>query len=99
MKQSRRRQRLTNIKLLTLMSNQAMWAKGTDNGALKGQTRALPAIWAANSEFDARWQDWRKAAGELAAVAGNGKDAMVAKLKAMSATCGACHKAYRAKEF
>ena len=88
-----------NLKLLGMMSNGAMWSKNTDNVKLKGQTRALPEIWDDRATFNARWQDFSKATAELAAVAGSGKDAMVAKLKVMSASCGACHKAFRAKEF
>lgn len=88
-----------NVKLMTMMSTDAMWTAGTDNEALKGQTRATPALFKDMAGFNAKWEDWRKAAAELADEAGNGKDAMVEKLKAMGATCGACHKAYRAKDF
>jgi cytochrome c556 len=89
----------TNIKLITMMSNEAMWPSGTDNGALKGQTRALPAAFTDSAGFAAKWADWSKAAAELADAAGNGKEAFVEKMKAMGATCGACHKEYRAKDF
>jgi cytochrome c556 len=88
-----------NVKLISQMSNDAMWPKGSDNAALKGKTRALPAIWAAGSDFGDKWGAWRKAVSELAAVAGDGKDGLAAKVKAMGGTCSACHKAFRAKEF
>jgi len=91
-----------NLKLISQMSNgAAMWPKNSDNAkpALKGKTRALPAIWAAGSDVGSKWENWRKAVAELAAVAGDGKDALSAKVKALGGTCGACHKAFRAKEF
>lgn len=88
-----------NIKLITMMQNDAMWKAGTDMEALKGQTRALPAIWKDMAGFNQKWDNWRKAAAELADAAGNGKDAFVEKMKALGGACGACHKAYRNKEF
>ena len=90
-----------NLKLLTEMKNGHLWAKGSDNGnpALKGQTRALPAIWAAGSDIGAKSKAWKEAVAALAADAGKGKDAMVAKMKLVGAACSACHKQYRAKDF
>lgn len=88
-----------NLKLLVDMKNGHLWAKGTDNVALKGQTRALPAIWAADSDAGAKSKAWKEAVAALAADAGKGKDAMVAKMKMVGATCSACHKKYRAKDF
>lgn len=90
-----------NLKLLTQVKNSHLWIKGSDNtnAALKGQTRALPAIWAAGSDVGAKGKAWREAVAALAADAGKGKDAMIAKAKDVGAACGACHKGYRAKDF
>ena len=90
-----------NLKLVSQMKNGHLWPKGSDNAnpKLKGQTRALPAIWAAGSDVGAKGKAWREAIAKLASVAGNGKDAMSAQMKLVGATCSACHKAYRAKEF
>lgn len=90
-----------NLKVLTTLNNGHMWPKGSDNGnaALKGKTRALPAIWEAGSDVGKKGADFRNAVAELAAVAGQGKDAMVGKMKLVGASCSACHKAYRAKDF
>jgi cytochrome c556 len=88
-----------NLNLVAQMNLGYLWAKGTDNATLKGQTRALPAIWAANSEIGAKAADFSKAVAKLASVAGNGKDAMSGAMKAVGATCGGCHKPYRAKDF
>jgi len=90
-----------NLKLISQMKNGHLWPKGSDNTnpALKGQTRALPAIWAAGSDVGAKGKAFREAVAALAADAGKGKDAMVAKMKLVGASCSACHKAYRAKDF
>lgn len=90
-----------NLKLISQIKNGHLWPKGSDNAnpALKGQTRALPAIWAAGSDVGAKGKAWREAIAKLADVAGKGKDAMTAQMKAVGATCSACHKAYRAKDF
>jgi cytochrome c556 len=72
-----------NLKLITQVNNAHLWPKGSDNtnAALKGQTRALPAIWGPSSDLSAKGKALRVAAAELAADAGKGKDALVAKLK------------------
>ncbi len=90
-----------NLKLLIELKNGHMWAKGSDNGnpSLKGQTRALPTIWAAGSDAGALSKAWKEAIMALAAEAGNGKDAMAAKMKLVGAACSACHKKHRAKDF
>ena len=90
-----------NLKLISQVNNGHLWPKGSDNGnpKLKGQTRALPAIWAAGSDVGAKGKAWREAIAKLASVASKGKDAMTAQMKMVGATCSACHKAYRAKDF
>ena len=90
-----------NLKLISQVDNGHAFPKGSDNAnpKLKGQTRALPAIWAAGSEIKAKGAAWRDAIAKLATVAGNGKDAMSAQMKVVGATCAACHKLYRAKDF
>ena len=90
-----------NLKLISQTNNGHMWPKGSanDNAALKGQTRALPAIWAEGSEIGAKGKAWRDAIAALADDAGKGKDAMIAQAKLVGASCGACHKPYRAKDF
>ncbi len=91
----------TNLKLISQVNIMHVFPKGSDNAnpKLKGQTRALPAIWAAGSEIKAKVAAFREAAAKLATVAGNGKDAMSAQMKKVGATCGGCHKPYRAKDF
>lgn len=90
-----------NLKLVGQMNDAHLWRKGSgnDNPALKGQTRALPEIWAAGSDIGKKYAAFGDATAKLASVAGDGKDAFVAQMKAVGATCAACHKAYRAKDF
>ena len=90
-----------NLLLMSQMQNgAAMWPKGSDtsNPALKDKTTATSAIWAPGTKFGEQWGAWRKAVAELAAVAGDGKDALSAKMKVLGGTCSACHKAHREKK-
>lgn len=90
-----------NLKLLTEMKNGHFWPKDSDNTnpELAGKTRALPAIWADGSDVGAKGAAFGKAVAELVAVAGNGKEAMAEKMQLVGASCSACHKDYRAKDF
>ncbi len=88
-----------NLLALTSLKNGAMWPKGSDNVAKKGKTRALPAIWESNSKIGDASKAFKTAVTELAGVAGNGADALKSKVGALGASCGGCHKPFRAKEF
>jgi len=69
-------------------------------GSTKGKTKALAAIWDKSDEFRASAKDLSKAAGELAAAAKSGDAGAVdAKVKAVSAACGSCHKTFRADKY
>jgi cytochrome c556 len=88
-----------NLKALASMKNGAMWAKGTDNVAMKGKTRALPAIWAADSKVAEKGAAWRIAIDELVKVAGKGLDGLKPAVGELGKSCGGCHKPYRADDF
>ena len=88
-----------NLKALAAMTNSAMWPKGSDNVAKKGATRALPAIWEKYPEVVEKSKAFKAAINALAEVAGKGADAMKPKVAALSESCGACHKPFRAKDF
>ncbi len=88
-----------NLKLISQMKNGAMWPKGSDKVSLPGKTRALAAIWAADSDIGDKAGAFKKAIADLADAAGKGKDELVVKVKALGGACSACHKKYRAKEF
>lgn len=69
-------------------------------GSGTGDTRALPAIWSDWDGFVAAAQANRAAALALADIAaGSGADAATADgaLRALGASCGACHDAFRSR--
>jgi cytochrome c556 len=69
-------------------------------GSTKGKTKALPEIWEKPDDFAKAAKNLSKAAGELAAAAKGKDDAAVGeKVKAVSAACGGCHKAFRAEKY
>ena len=88
-----------NLKALTTMQNGNMWPKGSDNVAMKGKTRALPAIWEAGSKIGEASGAFKSAVAELAKVAGNGVDALKPAVGALGKSCGGCHKPFRADKF
>lgn len=88
-----------NLKALAAMSNGAMWVKGSDNVAKKGNTRAKPEIWAAGSDIGDKAKAFKAAINDLAGAAGGGLDGLKPKVAALGKACGGCHKPFRAKDF
>lgn len=73
----------------------AMFPKGTETG---GNTKAMPEIWSDAAGFKKDAADFAEAATKLAELAKAGDlDGVTAQTKVLGETCGACHKAYRAK--
>jgi cytochrome c556 len=83
-----------NLVTLALIDQSFHWPEGTDNFALEG-TRALPAIWENPEGFAEDYMAYGAAAEGLAAVAGDGLDAMRAAIGPIGGTCGACHDDFR----
>ncbi len=72
-----------------------MFPKGTETG---DDTKALPEIWSDPAGFQKDAMALNAAAIKLADAAKAGDaEAVAVDTKAMGETCGACHKAYRAK--
>lgn len=84
-----------NIASLAALTQDRYWAEGTDNFDMEGKTKALPAIWETPDDFAQKEQDLVKAAMALAAVAGDGQEAIGPALGPLGQACGACHKQYR----
>ena len=84
-----------NLATLSSMSQVGYWTPGTSRDDLGEETRALAAIWSADSTAGAIGGQMAAAATALAAVAGNGQAAIGPALGPVGAACGACHKAYR----
>lgn len=65
----------------------------------KVRTHALPAIWTDRATFDGDMKKMVMEADKLVAVAGSGNTALVGdQLKAVGATCGACHRQFRKED-
>ena len=88
-----------NLHTLTMMQNGAMWPAGSHKEAYPGKTRALKAGWDKYPELEKVYKDWQAAAGALAAVAGDGLDAVKSKVGDVGKACKACHDNFRAKKF
>ncbi len=72
-----------------------MFPKGTETG---GNTKALPEIWSDSAGFTKDAEAFGSASTKLAADAKAGDaEAVAADYKLVGESCGACHKAYRAK--
>ena len=84
-----------NLAALSTLSQQGYWMPGTSTDDLGEQTRALPAIWQEGSKAGEIGGSLAEAAAALAAVAGDGKEAMTGALGPVGQACTACHKDYR----
>lgn len=88
-----------NLETLAKMDTGAMWPAGSDNAALgEDKTRALPAAWAADSKVGEKHGAWTEASTKLAAVAGDGLDALKGAIGDVGKSCGGCHDDYRAEK-
>ncbi len=83
-----------NIATLARLDDSAMWPAGSDNFSTEG-TRAMPELWDDMADLRQKGMALAEAADAMAAVAGNGLDALRAAMGPLGGTCSACHKAYR----
>jgi cytochrome c556 len=82
-----------NLAALANMSHDAYWVEGTDS-SVEG-SRAKAEIWTDMTGFKAEDMALATATTALAAVAGDGLDAMKAAFGPVGRSCGSCHEAYR----
>lgn len=87
-----------NLKTMLKVDMGRAWAEGTGNDAYPGKTTALPKIWSTYPEVKKRGEAYAKAVNELAAVAGNGLDALKGKIGALGKGCKGCHDDFREKK-
>jgi len=87
-----------NLLLQTKLDIGRAWAKGTDNETYSGKTTALPEIWTTYPKISEKGKAYVKAVTELAAVAGNGLDALKSKIGALGKGCKGCHDDFREKK-
>ena len=88
-----------NLEAIANLDTATLWAQGTDNASLPGQTRALPSLWTTFPAVMTEHQAFQQAAANMAANAGNGLDALRANAGPLGASCKGCHDKYRAKSF
>ena len=87
-----------NLKQLTDLDMGRAWAQGTGNDKYEGKTTALPKIWTTYPEVAEYGKRYKQAVNELAAVAGDGRDALKSKIGALGKSCKACHDDFREKQ-
>jgi len=87
-----------NLKLMLDLDNGRAWAKGSDIDNYMGDTTALPNIWTTYPEIADYGKKYVKAVNELAAVAGDGADALKSKMGAVGKSCKGCHDEFREKQ-
>lgn len=84
-----------NLAALAALSQRGYWVPGTSSDDLPDESRALPAIWEEGSKAGEIGASFAEAAAALAAVAGDGKDAMAGAIGPVGKGCGDCHEGYR----
>jgi cytochrome c556 len=83
-----------NLAALASIDENRYWVEGTDS-SVEG-SRAKAEIWTDAAGFEAEIAGLSTATTALAAVAGDGLDAMKAAFGPVGKSCGSCHEAYRA---
>ncbi len=84
-----------NLLALAMMNQDAYWAPGTSAAELGNETKALPSIWEEDLRFGESVVQLVEAAGQLAAAAGEGQDALRGAIRGVGGACSACHRNYR----
>ena len=87
-----------NLKLLLDLDNGRAWAGGSHNEAYPGKTTALPKIWDTYPEISEYGKKYKEAVTQLAAVAGNGVDALKPAVGELGKSCKGCHDEFREKK-
>ncbi|MDX1812020.1 MAG: cytochrome c [Gammaproteobacteria bacterium] len=87
-----------NLELMLKLDNGRAWMQGTSNKEYPDNTTALPKIWETWPKIADYGKDYGKAVKELSAEAGNGKDALAKKVKALGKACKECHDEFREKD-
>ena len=92
------KQLAANLKLLLDLDMGRSWPQGSDNQAYPGKTTSLPEIWTTYPEINEYGKRYAQAVNELAAVAGDGRDALRSKIPALGKSCKGCHDEFREKK-
>ena len=84
-----------NLKTQLSLDIGGAWKQGTDIEAYPGKTTSLGKIWTTYPEISEYGKKYAKAVNELAAEAGNGRDALKSKIGAVGKSCKGCHDEFR----
>lgn len=84
-----------NLKTLVSLNQEYMWPAGTDNNAMPGETRALPAMWTDYPAVENNIKAMAAAADTMAASAGTDLASLQGAMGALGASCSGCHKKFR----
>ena len=87
-----------HLSIMASVEGGAMWPEGTDNVAYAGKTRALPEAWTNWEEAGKKAQALSEATAALAAVAGDGLDALRSNIGPVGKACKGCHDDFRAEQ-
>jgi len=85
-----------NLLAASSMKETGMWPEGSGNDNPDNKTRAKPEIWSTYPKVAEKGKDMREAATKMAAVAGDGLDAVKANMGALGDGCKGCHKPFQA---
>lgn len=83
-----------NLMSLASLSQAGYWLPGSDSDSVEG-SRALPAIWAADSKVGEKGKDFFEAITAMQSSAGTDLAGLQAAMGAVGKSCGACHEGYR----
>ena len=87
-----------NLKVLMQLDIGGAWAKDTGNDKYPGKTHALPEIWSTYPKVAEAGKAYGAAVEELAAVAGDGLEALRSKIGGVGDSCKGCHDDFREEE-
>ncbi len=82
-----------NLAALATLDQTAYWVEGTDS-TVEG-SRAKPEIWTDSAGYQTEKEKLETTTAALAAVAGDGLDALKGAFGPVGGSCGSCHEAYR----
>ena len=84
----------SNLAAVAKLERAVLWVEGSIQGDVP-DTRAKAEIWSDAAGFEKASVDLESAAESLVVQAGTDLASLQAGMKAVGATCGVCHKAYR----
>ena len=88
-----------NLDALSDVDLEPLFLPGTDNQAMAGQTRALPAIWANKGRLQEHSDRFNEAVDLVTLEAAQGLDQLRGQIAKLGGACKACHDDFRAKDF